>query len=265
MRKITYLIAVLIAFMMMSCGGQAPSSKSPDPYAGTKGYILNFGTNFKTGMNSVDDFGISVVIAVDVSGSMGDSPRSGGEPKYKQAAKALVTVASYLENMTKQQKDLKIQVAILKFSSGVKTVLPITVLDAEGLTKLKTAIDPNNFIPDGGTTIGYAIENGSEILAQSGTILNSLIVITDGESNGGPDPEDVMTAVYSDRNSATTMDVKVHTSSQLISFIGFDVNSPQFDSFHSLGARVMSADNQSELESSLKSLLEADITKLESK
>ena len=249
----------------MSCGGEAPSKASEDPYAGTKGYILSFGNDFKTGMNSVDDFGISVVIAVDVSGSMGDSPRTGGEPKYKQATKALATVAAYLENMTKQQKDLKIQVAILKFSNGVKTVLPITVLDENGLIKLKDAIDPNNFAPDGGTTIGYAIESGSEILAQSGTILNSLIVITDGESNGGPDPEDVITAVYSDRNSATTMDVKVHTSSQLLSFIGFDVDSSQFYHFHNLGARVMNAGNQTELEDSLKNLLEADITKLEGK
>ncbi len=48
-----------------------------------------------------------------------------------------------------------------------------------------------------------------------------------------------------------------------ISIIGFDINSPKFERLHQLGARVMAAGNQSELEKNLKALLEADITKLE--
>ena len=266
MKKLLALIFVTL--IMAGCVAKAPSGASPSasdsPFKNTPGYVLNFSDEFKPGMNAVDEFGISLVIAVDVSGSMGSSPGTGGQAKYIQATKALSTVTSYLEALSKKQKDLKIQVAILKFSTSVHTVLPMTLLDEEGLMKLKVvSSDPKFFEPDGNTAIGKAIEKGSEMLAMSGTVFNSLIIVTDGESNISPSPDEVMRAVYSDRNSATTKDFKVITSTQLMSFIGFDVQSSQFNDFHDLGGRVMSADNQSELEASLKSLLEADITKLE--
>jgi hypothetical protein len=267
MKKILVLLAVLT--MLIGCGEQVPSASSPSapkhesPFAGTPGYILRFGSDFKTGMNSVDDFGISVVIAMDVSGSMADQPQSGGEPKFIQATKALATVASYIETLAQKQKDLKIQVSILRFNNHVEEVLPLTLLNTAGVIKLNNAVNPGNFRPNGGTAIGGAMQLGSEILAQSGTIFNSLIIVTDGENNVNPDPEDVMKAMYSNRNNITNEDMKITTSSQLVSFVGFDVQSKQFGEFHTLGARVTSANSQVEIENSLKAFLEADITKLE--
>jgi hypothetical protein len=273
-RAMKRMLVLLIASLMvlMACGGgSAPSSTSSaspkhvSPFDGTSGYILQFGDDFKLGMNAVDDFGISVVIAMDVSGSMADPPQSGGEAKYVQAAKALSTVASYLEALASKQKDLKIQVCILKFSSGVDVVLPLTTLNTTGVVILNAAISPKNFTPNAGTAIGGAMEVGTRILAQSGTIFNSLIIVTDGENNVGPDPRDVMKAIYSNRNTATTQDYKISTSTQLVSFVGFDVQSHQFKEFHDLGARITSANSQVEIENGLKSFLEADITKLEGK
>jgi uncharacterized protein YegL len=268
MKKLLILFAASL-IVLGACGGgstaSSGSSKHVSPFKGTPGYILQFGDDFKTGMNSVDDFGISVVIAMDVSGSMADPPQSGGEAKYIQATKALFTVVSYLEDLAGQQKDLKMQVSILKFSNDVETILPLTTLDGPGIAKLNAALNPSNFTPDGGTAIGKAMEVGAKELAQSGTILNSLIIVTDGENNVSPDPRDVMRAIYNNRNTATTQDYKISTSSQLVSFVGFDVESPQFREFHELGARITSADSQREIESGLKSFLEADITKLEGK
>jgi hypothetical protein len=267
MRKMLALAAAALAFLTACGGGSGPSASSASPkhspFEGTPGYILQFGDDFKVGMNSVDDFGISVVIAMDVSASMADRPRSGGEPKYVQATKALSTVARYLESLTARQKDLKIKVSILRFSNDVDIVLPLVTLDAEGVGKLDSVIVPQNFFPVNRTAIGKAMEAGAKILAQSGTIFNSLIVVTDGENNENPDPRDVMKAMYSNRNSATTDDYKVTTSSQLVSFVGFDVQSNQFNDFHELGARITSADSQEEIENGLKAFLEADITKLE--
>ena len=74
-----------------------------------------------------------------------------------------------------------------------------------------------------------------------------------------------MDAIYANRNTATTKDYAVMTSTQLVSFVGFDVTSPQFGRFHEKGARISSADNQAELEQGLRAFLEADITKLEGK
>jgi hypothetical protein len=267
MRKLVALFAVALLVLAACGGGSAPPPQppapKPSPFAGTEGYILEFGGDFKPGMNAVDEFGISVVIAMDVSGSMAQPPRTGGQPKYMQATNALSTVARYLETLHAKQPDLKIKVAILRFSDGVDVVLPLTTLDAKGLEALNGVVKPGNFAPVNGTGIGRAMEAGSRILAQSGTIFNSMIVVTDGENNLKPDPRDVMKAMYSNRNSATTVDFKVNTSSQLVSFVGFDIQSRQFEDFHSLGARITSANSQKEIENGLKSFLEADITKLE--
>jgi hypothetical protein len=272
--KKTFFILLAVLLVLIGCGGPAPSNSSSapapkqhkSPFEGTSGYILQFDKeNFKTGLNAVDDFGISVVIAMDVSGSMADSPRAGGEPKYIQATKALNTVANYLEGLAQKQKDLKIRVCLIRFSGGVDIVLPLTTLDVNGVAKLNEAINPKNFRPDGSTAIGKAMEVESEILAQSGTIFNSMIIVTDGENNRDPDPRDIMKAVYSNRNNITTDDYTISTSTQMVSFVGFDVQSSQFEEFRSLGARIASADSQAEIEAGLKSFLEADITKLEGK
>jgi hypothetical protein len=257
-------IAAIALFVAASCG---PGGSPPRMgiFKGTSGYVLQFGSDFKPGMNAVDDVGISVAIILDVSGSMADPPRSGGEPKYLQASKAFAAITDYLEGLTKRQKDLKVQVTLLKFSDGVDTVLPMTELTAAGAARLKAAVNPENFRPDGGTAIGAALEAGARALAQSGTIFNSLIIITDGENNADPDPLEVMDAIYANRNSASTQGFPITTSTQLVSFVGFDLSSPQFERFHDHGARVSAADSQTELEEGLKSLLEADITKLEGK
>ncbi len=257
------ILFVIAFFFFTSCEAKKEESKPVAPKK--EGYYLNFGGNFKTGMNTVDDLGISVVIVMDTSGSMNDNPRSGGEQKYIQATKALATVSRKLVDLSKTQKDFKIQVGILKFSSGVKTVLPLTLLDEEGIRKLVNAVDIRNFEPDGGTSIGLAIEAGSCVLAQSGTILNSLIVISDGENTGTLSPDKALGALYANKNTASTEDYIIITNSQMVSFIGFDIGSGIFNNLNKMGARVMSASNQNELENSLKSLLEADITKLENK
>lgn len=265
MKKILALCAASLLVLAACGGGSGAPRPGRSPFAGTPGYVLQFGDDFKPGMNSVDDFGISVVIAMDVSGSMSERPRSGGDAKYLQATRALSTVAGYLEGLAARQKDLKIRVSILKFSDDVDIVLPLVTMDADGVARLNAAINPDNFLPINKTAIGRAMEVGSKILAQSGTIFNSLIVVTDGENNVNPDPRDVMKAMYSNRNTATTSDFKVSTSSQLVSFVGFDVQSKQFDDFHQLGARITSADSQTEIEDGLRSFLEADVTKLEGK
>jgi hypothetical protein len=259
-----FLISALAALAFASC---APGGPPLDMgiFKGTRGYVLQFGKDFKAGMNAVDEVGISVAVVLDVSGSMSDSPQSGGDPKYEQVSKALATITDYLEGLTRRQKDLKVQVALLKFSTSVETVLPMTELTPSGIAKLKAAEDPGNFQPGGNTAIGAALEAGSEALAQSGTIFNSLILITDGENNVDPAPLKVMDAIYADRNNASTKDLRISTSTQLVSIVGFDVASPQFGQFHERGARITAADNQAELEDGLRSFLEADITKLEGK
>lgn len=243
----------------------APAAKAePESYQKkSEGYVLGFADDFRRGMNRIDDVGISIAIVMDTSGSMGNRPASGGDEKYLQASEALATVADYLKTLAEGKPDMILKVAVLRFSSSVSTVLPLTALDAEGIARLRAACDPENFPPKGGTAIGLALEKGAETLAQSGTIFNSLIVITDGENTIDPTPEDVIAAIYANRNNKSEEGDPVRTDTQLISVIGFDVESPQFARLHELGARVTSAANREELGAGLRDLLEADITKLE--
>ncbi len=257
------LLSALLVLTLSSC---APRSAGQGPVSYQKkqsGYTLRLGDDFSRGMNRVDDFGISIAIAMDTSGSMGNEPRSGGEAKYVQAAQALATVADYLEGLAASKSDMKLKVALLKFSGTVSVLLPLTELDAAGIARLRAACVPDNFKPGGGTAIGLALERGAGILAQSGTIFNSLIVITDGDNTISPEPEDVIKAIYANRNDKSAEDDPVRTDTQLLSVIGFDVDSPQFARMHELGARITSAGNREELGAGLKDLLEADITKLE--
>jgi len=263
------LVSALAALGLAACAPRSPNgaqgqSQAPESYQKTRsGYVLEMGDDFRRGMNRVDDLGISIAVAMDSSGSMGNQPNSAGDPKYVQAAEALATVADYLEGLARSKPDMKIKVALVKFSGTVSTVLPLTTLDEAGIAKLRAACVPDNFLPKGGTAIGLALERGASILAQSGTIFNSLIVITDGENTINPSPEDVIKAIYANSNDQSLEDDPVRTDTQLISVIGFDVESPQFARMHDLGARVTSAGNREELGAGLKDLLEADITKLE--
>ena len=217
------VVALALTAALTACAPRQ-SSSAPESYQKARsGYTLRFGDDFRRGMNRVDDLGISIAIAVDSSGSMANEPSSGGDPKYVQAAAALQTVAGYLESLAASKGDMRLKVALLRFSGTVSTVLPLTELDAEGLERLKAACIPDNFVPQGGTAIGLAMERGAEILAQSGTIFNSLIVITDGENTINPEPADVMKAIYANNNNKSTPEDPVRTDTQLISVIGFVV------------------------------------------
>jgi Mg-chelatase subunit ChlD len=229
-----------------------------------KKYVLSFDKGFPRGANSVDELGISVVVAVDVSGSMEGAPAGGGAAKYVQAAKALSSIAGYLESLVAAQPELVVKAAVIAFSDEAEVLLPLVALDKEGIAALERVVsDPANFAPRENTAIGLAVEKGTEILAASGTILRSLLVITDGENTKGIDPASALAAVYADRNSASTKDIKVSTSGELVSFIGFDVDSGIFSPLAAEGARVSSAADGAALASELKGILEADITKLE--
>ncbi|HAP43869.1 MAG: hypothetical protein A2087_02225 [Spirochaetes bacterium GWD1_61_31] len=254
-------IVLVVAFCSEPKGGSSDSEavgKSSD-------YSLQFSPEFRPGQASRDDLGVSVVLAVDVSGSMFDIPLTGGPQKYIQASQALVRVVDVLERLVANSPSVQvIRLGIVKFDDDVVPLLPLTSLDVATLRKVRSLVsDPNNFAPGNTTAIGAALELGAEWLAQSGTILRSLIVVTDGINTAGQDPERVLAAIYANRNSAATADFPVYTNTTLISLIGFDIDQGQFSALEALGARVTSAADEQQLSVVLSNLLEADITRLE--
>jgi Mg-chelatase subunit ChlD len=239
---------------------------------GTKDYQIQFSDQFKPGLASQDDLGLSVCIAIDCSGSMSDVPAGSpadGKRKYQMASESLTEIVSFLEDYFQHQtgKDkMQLKIALLKFSSDVTELFPLRSMDKDAFRDLKAITgNPDSFTPDGQTAIGMTMERAVEILSQSGTIFRTMIIITDGENNVGVEPETVMKAIVDNSNNKTTKDFPVSTSSILVNFVGFDSASSTYDSVHHLGARVTTASNKEQLNQSLKSIFVADIKNLEAK
>ncbi len=259
---IVIIFVVFFSLMLIDSGedGQLlPENSTADTY------ILPFPEDLSPGLVSRDDLGISLVIAVDVSGSMSGVPASGGSEKYLQATSAMGQVMEVLSRLVNGgDKDQIIRLGLIRFDNEVEQVLEVTTLNTGNLTKIRRlATNPETWQPRGATAIGSALESGTAMLAGSGTILRSLILITDGENTQGVEPSWVLSAIFNNRNNKSTPDFPLFTSSYLMSVIGFDIDSEIFSPWREFGARVTSASNQEQLASTLSGLLEADITKLE--
>jgi hypothetical protein len=262
--KATSIIALAAAAAILAISIASGKIAIAKP-ASEADYALDFGSDFKTSLASRDDLGISVVIAIDTSSSMIGPPKSGGEPKYRQASAALIAVVDLLDRLSREApSDQVLKVGVLSFDENVREVMPLTRMDERGLADLRRTVgDPENFHPDNSTAIGEAVSRGVRDLSQSGTILRTLIIVTDGQNMQGTDPAWVLSAVYGDRNSAGKPGAPVVTSSILMTMIGFDIGLGYFASYEKYGARIASATDQAQLAAVLSATLEADITKLE--
>ncbi len=260
------VILMVMIGLVRKCNNSTKTN-TPAPVV-SREYQIPFSDDFKKGLAAQDDLGISIVIGVDTSGSMGEAGRRSAEPKYEVASKSLAEITDFLSGVyeTQFRKDnLKLKIGLLAFSSDVKELFPLTEMNAAEFNKLKMIVkDTDNFRPDGDTAIGKTMEKGTEMLSQSGTIFRSLIIITDGENTKGIVPEKVMYAIVNNKNNKNTPDFPVTTSTILTSFIGFDLDANVFQELNKQGARVTSAFSREELINSLQNIFVADITKLES-
>ncbi len=235
------------------------------PYSGP-GYVLRFSDDFNPGANAIDDLGLSVVIAVDVSGSMAEAPASGGEPKHVQAARALSGILSFLERLrsSKALSGMRFRVAVIAFHEEIRTVFPLADMDAAAFERARAAVSAKDALAPGGrTSIGGALEVAAELLAGSGTVMKSVIVVSDGANTSGKAPEEVLFAINENRVDRSTVDLPVITRGTLVSFVGFDVDAGLYSAVEAEGARIESAADRAGLERALESILVADISRLE--
>ncbi|HOJ64191.1 MAG TPA: vWA domain-containing protein [Spirochaetota bacterium] len=241
-------------------------------FLSVKNYKIKFSKDFKKGLVTQDDLGISIVIAVDCSGSMKDWAANAkpDEPeKYKVASQSLNEVISFLEdfyNKEMKKNNIKLKLAILKFNSDVNVVFDLQEVNDSIFKSIKEITsNPYNFYPSGRTAIGATLEKGTEILMQSGTIFKSLILITDGQNTEGVAPEAVLKAIVNNNNNLSTPDFPVLTNTILVTFVGFDLEENVFSRLKDFGARVVSASNSEELKDVLKNIFITDISKFENK
>ncbi len=261
-KYLTIIITIITtAVIVRYCGGLVGCFEND--------YKLNFDSTFSRGLNNLDEVGLSVVIAVDCSGSMSDSTMSSNAAKYEIASQSLTHIVDFLQkniSAKKSGESLKLKIGIITYSDSVTELFPLTEMNDENFAKLKAVTaNSSNFTPTSTTAIGTAMDSGVKILAQSGTIFRSLIVITDGVNTSGPSPEKVLEAIVNNVNNLNKKDEPVLTSNVLVSFVAFDIDGQVFSKLKTIGSRVISAENKDNLQEALINIFLADITKLEAK
>jgi len=103
--------------------------------------------------------------------------------------------------------------------------------------------------PEGGTPIGDAMIAVKQKMSQTGLARQHLLLITDGESNQGYDPGDVMNAL-----SRLPQDQQVN-----VYFFAFDVGASRFGKVRDSGGLVLAASNEPELQQTLDYVLTGKI------
>ncbi len=198
--------------------------------------------------------GVALAIVFDTSGSMKDDvPDRGGRPtpKYVIANRALLAVTERLEAFRKgpaAETGRELYAGLITFRSG----------------RPFEEIRMTNFVPDrfrrwaggfsapqGATPLGESIRLGARRVLDSPLTRKHVLVVTDGVNTAGPDPASVLPALRKQVEKQQTV-VGFH-------FVAFDVEASVFSPLKQLGATVVGAADERQLESQLRTILERKI------
>lgn len=193
---------------------------------------------------------VAIAIVYDTSGSMGDAVKrkaGGGEPKYVIANRALGVVVSKLEKFAASGGH-KIQAGLFVFrDKGSQEVVKIGPFDAAALRGWIAGFSR----PTGGTPLGAAVADAARALAGTKAGSRHLLVITDGENTVGPAPDALMPGLLGDAAKKGTL-VQYH-------FVAFDVDAGVFAGVKKLGATLVSAADEAQLNDKISIILEEKI------
>lgn len=197
--------------------------------------------------------GVALVIVYDTSGSMLQNVRDAqgkSTPKHVIASRALGDVVNRLEaaaagsDLTRRP----LHAGLIVFRGSAT---PYAVKFAQ--------FDPRPFRkwldsgakPERGTPLGEAVRVAGEAVLRSELPRKHVLVITDGINTEGPDPTQTIPKL---QQSAAKRDARVS-----FHFVAFDVNAKVFDGVKKLGATVVGAADEKQLNSQLEFILEKKI------
>jgi hypothetical protein len=205
-------------------------------------------------VRATDSDGVAVAIIYDTSGSMRDSVRDGTgkmSPKYIIANRALESIASRIQTFatnTVTGEPRNIQAGLFVFDgTDAKTAVKFGPFDARAFHDWA-----QNFKhPDGTTPLGNALKAAGRTVLNSGLTRKHVLVITDGQNTSGPTPATVMPQLKRLAEEKQT-GLSVH-------FVAFDVNAGDFGDVKKLGATVVGAADETQLNQQLEFILEKKI------
>ncbi len=202
------------------------------------------------GLVLADDNDVAIAIVYDTSGSMNDSVKgkgASGEAKYLVANRALGAIVTRLETFAKTGKR-KLQTGLFIFQDkGSKEVVKLGPFDPAALRAWLAGFSR----PTGGTPLGTAVADAAQALMKTKAGARHVLVITDGENTVGALPEVLLPKVRDDALKQSTP-VYFH-------FVAFDVDARVFAGVKKLGATLVSAANEDQLNDKISFILEEKI------
>ena len=199
---------------------------------------------------AADEDGVAIAIIYDTSGSMNDPVKDEtgkSSPKYIIANRALVAIANRIQAFATNSlgaSPRKVNTGLFVFQNdGPHTALPLGPFDAAAITRWARGFSK----PGGGTPLGNTLSAASRAVLDSGLTRKHVLVITDGMNTVGPNPEAVLPRLKQEAQKKQT-GLSVH-------FVAFDVDAQVFAGVKRLGATVVGASNESQLNTQLEFIL----------
>jgi len=198
--------------------------------------------------------GVALALVYDTSGSMMEPVRDRAgrnTPKYLIANRALTSIIDRLQAVatnTTGGTPLRMEAGLFIFNNEASAVaVPFGPFNAAALRRWTKKFSQ----PMGPTPLGEAVRAAGQAVLKSSLSRKHILVITDGINTAGADPSSVIPRLRNDAAKANAT-VEVH-------FVAFDVAARVFDPVKKLGATVLGAGDELQLNTQLSFILEEKI------
>ena len=198
--------------------------------------------------------GVALAIVYDTSGSMKEQVRDRNgklSPKYVIANRALEAISKRIQTFATNAPTggpRTIHAGLFVFEgTGAKQAVKFGPFEASIFQRWALRFSA----PQGGTPLGNALTDAAQAVLHSDLPRKHVLVITDGINTVGPDPAAVMPRL-SHLAEQKQSRLSVH-------FVAFDVDAKVFDGVKKLGATVVGASDEAQLDSQLEFILQKKI------
>jgi len=205
-------------------------------------------------LRAAQEDGVALAIIFDTSGSMKDpvADKSGhSSPKYLIANRALEEMANRIQRFATNSAGgtpRKIEAGLFVFrGDGAREAVKFGPFDAGALRHFARSFTT----PSGNTPLGNALNIASQPVLNSPFSRKHVLVVTDGMNTAGPAPAAVLPKIKQQAQQNHTT-VSFH-------FVAFDVDAKVFDAIKKQGATVVSAADETQLNSQLEFILQNKI------
>jgi len=226
MKKIRLIGLAALVLGLAGCDSATDEQSIKDMYDTTPAVVRQIDTKKK-----------SIAFVIDTSGSMND--KLNGERKIDSVKKSLDEILKIYNQYSEENNN--VEAGVFYFSSyGVKNLVPIEKFDYNKITEKTRGLSA-----DSGTPIGIALAYAERELDKKATGSKNIVLLTDGMSNSGVNPDDVWERIlYTNKT--------IGDSPTNLYIVAFNTSKAYFKELAELGAVIYEAKDASELSQVLK-------------